>query len=240
MVISELALQREAGRNSFQHTVRHCDARRYFMRTSSACVMVQPLFMADLNRRRRVKDIKLYGRERKEGKLIGRKAFEKRLNTFFDNGYYDVGNEPDFLTSCLYDWIGRPDLSSQQTREIIEKNYSAKRNGLPGNDDSGAMSSWLAFHMMGIYPNAGQPYYLITSPFIKRTILHLANGAQFQIDAKHLSGKNVYIQSATLDGKPFDRAWIYHKDIVRGGTLVLNMGPQPSKWGEKMLPPIFK
>ena len=173
-------------------------------------------------------------------KCGGRKAFEKRLNTFFDNGYYDVGNEPDFLTSCLYDWIGRPDLSSQQTREIIEKNYSAKRNGLPGNDDSGAMSSWLAFHMMGIYPNAGQPYYLITSPFIKRTILHLANGAQFEIDAKHFSGKNVYIQSATLDGKPFDRAWIYHKDIVRGGTLVLNMGPQPSKWGEKMLPPIFK
>ena len=173
-------------------------------------------------------------------KCGGTKAFEERLNTFFENGYYNVGNEPDFLTSCLYHWIGRPGLSSQRTREIIEKSYGVGRNGLPGNDDSGAMSSWLAFHMIGIYPNAGQSYYLITSPFFKGTILHPANGAKFEIDAMHLSGKNVYIQSATLDEKPFGQAWIYHKDIVKGGSLLLIMGPCPSTWGDTILPPTFK
>ncbi len=170
-------------------------------------------------------------------KCGGNKAFEKRLDTFFDNGYYHAGNEHDFLTSCLYHWIGRPDLSSRRTREIIDKRFTSAPDGLPGNDDSGAMSSWLAFHMMGIYPNAGQPYYLITSPFLKKTVLHLENGKQFEILAKNLSGKNVYIQSATLDGRPFNQAWILHKDIVKGGMLVFNMGPRSSKWGDKIMPP---
>jgi putative alpha-1,2-mannosidase len=106
-------------------------------------------------------------------KCGGKDAFEKRLDTFFDCGFYDVGNEPSFLTSCLYHWIGKPELSSQRTRSIIGTYYNSSRAGLPGNDDSGAMSSWLAFHMMGFYPNAGQSYYLITAPYFKQTTLSL-------------------------------------------------------------------
>ncbi len=173
-------------------------------------------------------------------KCGGDEAFLNRLNTFFDKDYYNVGNEPDFLTSCLYHWIGRPDLSSKRTREIVEKNYNSSHAGLPGNDDSGAMSSWLDFHMMGIYPNAGQPYYLITSPFFKQTIIHLENGKEFKIIAHNLSNKNVYIKSALLNGKPFNQAWIEHQDIVNGGELVLEMSAQPSSWGDKILPPLFK
>ncbi len=170
-------------------------------------------------------------------KCGGKEAFQKRLDTFFNNGYYDVGNEPSFLTSCLYHWIGRPDLSSQRTRSIIDQSYNSSRAGLPGNDDSGAMSSWLAFHMMGFYPNAGQPYYLITAPYFKQTVIHLEKGKEFKIIAHNYSDKNVFIKSATLNGKPFDQAWIEHKDIVKGGELIFEMSSKPSEWGSKVLPP---
>jgi predicted alpha-1,2-mannosidase len=173
-------------------------------------------------------------------KCGGKNAFLSRLNTFFDNGYYNVGNEPSFLTSCLYHWIGRPDLSSDRTRAIINKYYNSSRNGIPGNDDSGAMSSWLAFHMTGIYPNAGQSYYLITSPFFKQTVFNLDNNLNFKITAKNLSEKNVYIKSATLNGKPFDTSWIEHSDIIKGGELILEMDSKPSLWGTLVLPPTVK
>ena len=173
-------------------------------------------------------------------KCGGRKAFKKRLDTFFDNGYYDVTNEPCFLTPILYHWIGRPELSSLRVRTIIKKNYNGSPSGLPGNDDSGAMSSWLAFHMMGLYPNAGQPYYFITSPFFKQTVLHLENGKEFKIIARNLSDKNVFIKSAALNGKPFNQAWIEHKDIANGGELVFEMSPDPADWGHNILPPVIK
>lgn len=173
-------------------------------------------------------------------KCGGKDPFLKRLNTFFDNGYYNVGNEPSFLTSCLYHWIGRPDLSSQRTRSIIDKNYNNSRSGIPGNDDSGAMSSWLAFHMMGIFPNAGQSYYLITAPYFPKTVLHLERGKELKIISHNLSGKNVFIKSAALNGKPFNQAWIEHKDIVNGGELVFEMDSVPSNWGFNVPPPTVK
>jgi predicted alpha-1,2-mannosidase len=170
-------------------------------------------------------------------KCGGKDAFEKRLNTFFDCGFYDVGNEPSFLTSCLYHWIGKPEVSSQRTRSIIGTYYNSSQAGLPGNDDSGAMSSWLAFHMMGFYPNAGQSYYLITSPYFKQTTIKLERGKEFKIIAKNFSDKNVFIKSAVLNGKPFNQAWIEHKDIVNGGELVFEMSSQPTSWGKDTLPP---
>jgi len=170
----------------------------------------------------------------------GNDAFRKRLDILFDNGYYNVGNEPSFLSPCLYHWIGRPDLSNKRVRGLILKNYNTSRNGLPGNDDSGAMSSWLAFHMMGLYPNAGQSYYLITAPRFKQTIIHKEKGKDFKIVAKNLSDKNLFITAATLNGHPFDQAWIEHQDIVKGGELVLEMGANPSDWGTRLLPPTTK
>jgi len=168
----------------------------------------------------------------------GNEAFKKRLNTLFDKEFYNVANEPSFLSPNLYHWIGRPDLSSDRIHQIIDKNYNSSRNGIPGNDDSGAMSSWLAFHMMGLYPNAGQPYYLINSPYFKQTVIHQENGKDFTIKAKNLSEKNKYIQSATLNGKPFENAFIEHQDIVKGGVLEFEMVATPSKnWGTKQVPP---
>lgn len=164
-------------------------------------------------------------------------AFKNRLDTFFEKELYDVSNEPSFLAPTMYHWIGRPDLSSDRIRTIIKNNFNSSPNGLPGNDDSGAMSSWLAFHMMGLYPNAGQPYYLINTPLIKETTLQLEAGKSFKISTKNLSDKKRYINSATLNGKPYNKAWILHEDIVNGGELILEMASKPSAWGTTILPP---
>jgi predicted alpha-1,2-mannosidase len=167
----------------------------------------------------------------------GASAFRKRLDILFNRGFYNVGNEPSFLSPDLYHWIGRPDLSSDRIHQIIDASYSSQPNGIPGNDDSGAMSSWLAFHMMGIYPNAGQDYYLINTPYFTSTTIHQENGKDFQIIAHQLSDKNRFIKSATLNGKPFNKSWIEHKDILNGGVLVLEMEASPSSWGSNNLPP---
>ncbi|MFT3738306.1 MAG: GH92 family glycosyl hydrolase [Breznakibacter sp.] len=162
----------------------------------------------------------------------GKEAFLKRLDTFFDRGFYNVTNEPSFLSPNLYHWIGRPDLSSNRIRLIIDKHYNTSRSGIPGNDDSGAMSSWLAFHMMGLYPNAGMPYYLINTPYFKKTVIHQENGKDFSIIANNLNDKNKHIKSAILNGVPFEKAWITHQDIEQGGTLILEMAGKPSAtWG---------
>jgi len=168
----------------------------------------------------------------------GPDAFKKRLDILFDKKFYNVGNEPSFLSPLLYHWIGKPHLSSDRVHQIVDEYFTARRDGIPGNDDSGAMSSWLAFHLMGFYPNAGQPYYLINTPFFEKTILHLENGKSFTLRTINLSPKNKYIKSATLNGKPLEQAWFEHKEMVEGGELVLTMDAMPSTvWGIKSLPP---
>lgn len=170
-------------------------------------------------------------------KTGGDLAFQKRLDTFFDTKLYDVSNEPSFLAPTIYHWIGKPYLSSDRIKGIIKENFNTSRTGLPGNDDSGAMSSWLAFQMMGLYPNAGQPYYLLNTPLIAATTLQLEEGKIFKITTKNLSDKNKYIKSALLNGKPYNQAWILHEDIIKGGELIFEMDSKPSTWGTTILPP---
>lgn len=147
----------------------------------------------------------------------GKETFRKRLDLFFDRKRYNVGNEPSFLTPCLYHWIGRPDLTSDRVQQIIRANYSDKPDGLPGNDDSGAMSSWLAFHMMGLYPNAGQSYYLLHTPLIPEWTMQLANGKSLH---GMIKGKGKYFEKVTLNGKPLEDARLEHADLMQGGELV--------------------
>lgn len=171
-------------------------------------------------------------------KVGGPETFVRRLDAFFAvPGRYDVGNEPGFLTPYLYNWAGRPDKTDEHVRAILAASYHAGLRGLPGNDDSGAMSSWYIFGQIGIFPNAGQPVYLIGSPAYARTVLHLTGGKDFVIEARNLSPKNIYVTSATLDGKPLDRAWLHHSEIAAGGRLVLTMSSAPGTWGHTDLPP---
>lgn len=167
-------------------------------------------------------------------KCGGPEPFEKRLDTFFEKGYFNVNNEPSFMSPCLYHWIGRPDRSGETVRAIIEKNYSDSPTGLPGNDDSGAMSSWLIFNMAGIYPNAGHDYYLIHSPILRQTTFRLPDGKAFTITAEGLSDENRHVTAAYLNGKEYPYSMLRHSDLVNGGELRLVMGNKPSEWGKSV------
>lgn len=163
----------------------------------------------------------------------GAETFRKRLDMFFDRKRYNVGNEPSFLTPCLYHWIGRPDLTSDRVRQIITENYTDQPDGLPGNDDSGAMSSWLAFHMMGLYPNAGQSYYLLHAPLIPEWTLQLSNGK-----ALHgiLKGKGTHFEKVMLNGRLLEDARLEHADLMQGGELVFYVSTKKPKETGKIVP----
>ena len=150
----------------------------------------------------------------------GAEAFRKRLDMFFERKRYNVGNEPSFLTPCLYHWIGRPDLTSDRVRQIVAENYTDNPDGLPGNDDSGAMSSWLAFHMMGLYPNAGQSYYLLHAPMIREWTLQLSNGKTLH---SIVMGKGTHFEKVMLNGRLLTDARLDHSDLMGGGELVFYM-----------------
>ena len=163
----------------------------------------------------------------------GEETFRKRLDLFFDRKRYNVGNEPSFLTPCLYHWIGRPDLTSDRVRKIITDNYNDKPDGLPGNDDSGAMSSWLAFHMMGFYPNAGQNYYLLHAPLIPEWTLQLSNG---KVLHGVIKGKGTHFEEVTLNGKLLTDARIEHSDLMGGGELVFYLSKNSKMAAKELFP----
>lgn len=166
----------------------------------------------------------------------GKEAFKERLDTYFREGYCDSGNEPSFLTTSLYHWAGRPDLTYEAVSRMIENGYDDTEGGLPGNDDSGAMSSWLAFHMMGLYPVSGMDFYLVHTPFLKSVRIDVGGGKYFKIKARGLSKKRKFIKSARLDGKDYPFSTIRHDDIVNGRKLVLRMGSGAGDWGKEMFP----
>jgi putative alpha-1,2-mannosidase len=163
----------------------------------------------------------------------GAEAFRKRLDLFFERKRYNVGNEPSFLTPCLYHWIGRPDLTSNRVRQIISENYTDQPDGLPGNDDSGAMSSWLAFHMLGLYPNAGQSYYLLHAPLIPEWTLQLSNG---KILHGIMKGKGTHFEKVMLNGKILDDARLEHADLMAGGELVFYVSTNRPKEASQLFP----
>lgn len=148
-------------------------------------------------------------------KCGGEEEFEKRLDTFFEHGYYNVANEPSFLTPMLYHWIGKPDKSSELIHKIVRENYSNLPNGLPGNDDGGAMSAWYAFHAMGIYPNAGHGYYLIHTPIVSECSIRLDNGKTFAVK------RSSNIDAPTYNGMRLNDWRITHQQILEGGVLTV-------------------
>jgi predicted alpha-1,2-mannosidase len=180
-------------------------------------------------------------------KCGGKQAFESRLDTFFTHslknkndklGLFQVTNEPGFLTPNLYNYINKQDKTAALVRKILAKFYNTSRSGLPGNDDSGAMSSWCIFQALGFYPNTGQDVYLVSSPTFKEVTIHLENGNSLHLTAQNASPENIYIQSVKLNGKPLNQCWFKHTDIMNGGTLSFFMGNKPSGWSSSgQLPP---
>ena len=148
-------------------------------------------------------------------------------------GNYAQGNEPSFDIAYMYDFAGEPWKTQKMIREIMEVWYGDIPQGIPGDDDQGAMGAWYDFSAMGFYPFCpGNPYYVIGSPVFSKTAIQLANGKTFTIKADNVSVRHKYIQSATLNGKPLNKPWFTQKDLEKGGTLELRMGPRPNKkWG---------
>ncbi len=153
----------------------------------------------------------------------GKEAFIKRLDTFFANKHYNVANEPSFMTPYLYHWAGRPDLSVARIWQIVNDNYDDSPNGLPGNDDSGAMSSWLVFNMLGIYPVAGQNLYVIGSPMVPEYTVHLPNGKNLKVVRK---------------GNRWERKFVTHEVLISGGKLVLPCIPSVDKIVDNSIEPL--
>ncbi len=170
-------------------------------------------------------------------KCGGRDAFVARLDIFFGKNYFQMSNEPGFLTPCLYNYAGRPDKTAETVTRLLKTHYSDKPDGLPGNDDSGAMSSWYAFQMMGFFPVAGQDVYLFGTPKFSRSSISLGSGKTLVIIAENLSEKNIYITAADLNGKPLEQNWFRHSDISSGGTIHLIMADKPTSWGVRNPPP---
>ena len=167
----------------------------------------------------------------------GPEAADKQLDQHFAGGHNVHKNEPSHHYGYLYDYTGKPWKTQAKVREIAGKEYSADAAGLDGDDDCGQMSAWYLFTAMGMYPvNPAGGDYMIGSPLFTRMSLKLANGKTFSVVADGNSRTNLYIQSATLDGKPLDRPVITWEDIQAGSTLRLVMGAKPSPWASKWRP----
>jgi predicted alpha-1,2-mannosidase len=171
------------------------------------------------------------------GRFGGDSGFTAWLDQLFDSGQYNAGNEPDLLAPYLYLHAGRPDRTADRVRAVLGTAYGSGRDGLPGNDDAGALSSWYAWSAMGLYPNAGQPFYYIGSPIFRRVRIDQGPGRTFEIDAPATSARNRYVRSATLGGRRIGRAWLDHREVARGGHLRLEMGPTRSDWATVERPP---
>lgn len=174
--------------------------------------------------------------------LGGPQTFVKRLDYLHESGLIYIGNEPSFLTVFQYHYAGRPALSAKRAHVYVPSQFSDSNSGIPGNDDSGAMGSFTAFTMTGLFPNPGQNVYLITPPFFESvSFTHPLNGKVATIRNVNFDTAyaNIYIQSATLDGKPYTRNWIGHEFFTEGQTLVLSLGKNESSWGTRAadLPP---
>ena len=153
------------------------------------------------------------------------------------NDYYNHANEPVHHVPFLFNRLGAPWLTQEWSRRICARAYHNTVEGLVGNEDVGQMSAWYVLAASGLHPVCpGDTRYEITSPVFSRIELRLApqfaTGQSFTVVAKNNSAANVYIQSARLNGRPYLRCWLDHADIMAGGVLELEMGPEPNKkWG---------
>lgn len=148
-------------------------------------------------------------------------------------GQYAHGNEPSQHIAYLYNYAGAPWKTQERIHQIMTGLFNNTPDGISGNEDCGQMSAWYIFSSMGFYPVCpGSLEYVIGKPGLKKAIINLESGKTFTIVANNLSDKNIYIQSVKLNGRKYERSFVRHEDIVRGGTLVFEMGAEPNKsWG---------
>ena len=174
--------------------------------------------------------------------LGGPDTFVARLNYLHESGLLYIGDEQGFLPVFQYHYAGRPGLSANRSHAYIPSQFNTTLAGIPGNDDSGAMGSFVALSMMGLFPNPGQNVYLITPPYFEEvniTNRQTGNIATIRNTNFDPTYQAIYIQSATLNGTAYTNNWIDHSFFLNGGILELELGLNESSWGtrEVDLPP---
>jgi predicted alpha-1,2-mannosidase len=181
--------------------------------------------------------------------LGGREQFARKLDELFTAdskttgreqaditgliGQYAHGNEPSHHMAYLYNYVGQPWKTQSRIASIMDQFYKPQPDGLIGNEDCGQMSAWYVLSAAGFYPvTPGETIYAIGSPLFPEVRFNLDNGKSFVIRTVNASHRNVYIQSATLNGKVYNKSFLLHQDLMAGGELVFVMGSQPNvKWG---------
>ena len=179
------------------------------------------------------------GREKFAGKLDQMFAAESRttgreqVDITGLIGQYAHGNEPSHHMAYLYNYVGQPWKTQSRVRQIMDEFYKPDPDGLIGNEDCGQMSAWYVLSAAGFYPvTPGSTLYAIGSPLFPEVRFNLENGKGFVVRAVNASERNVYIQSATLNSRPYNKSYIRHGDLMNGGELVFQMGPRPNLlWG---------
>ena len=175
--------------------------------------------------------------------MDGRDSFVRKLDTLFSApsetegmgevldvtgliGQYVHGNEPSHHVIYFYPQVGHPEKAAERIREVFDKFYLPKPDGLCGNDDCGQMSGWYVFSAMGFYPfNPCGGEYIIGAPQVPKVTIK-AGTRRFTVVAKNLSRENKYVKSVSLNGRPLSGWKIRHADIMHGGELVFEMGPR--------------
>jgi predicted alpha-1,2-mannosidase len=160
----------------------------------------------------------------------GAPIHEMREMEIAEMGQYAHGNQPIQHMPYLYCYAGEPWKTQQHVRRILRKLYSADENGLPGDDDQGQTSAWFVMSALGFYSVCpGTDQYVLGSPLFEEATISLENGKQFVIHAAGNSDENCYILSARLNGRPWPHNFVRHQDILAGGRLDLQMGPEPNR-----------
>lgn len=144
-------------------------------------------------------------------------------------GWYAHGNEPGHHVAYLYAYAGQPWRTQQRLKQIMDTQYKATPDGLAGNDDLGQMSAWYVFTALGFYPvTPGSNQYIIGRPFLPRATLNLEGGKRFTVIADGLDAAHPYVGNVLFNGKPLDRAYLTHAQIMAGGELRFTMQAQPN------------
>jgi predicted alpha-1,2-mannosidase len=177
--------------------------------------------------------------------LGGEKKFNERLDQFFVTeapategkladltgliGQYAHGNEPSHHIAYLYNFTGQQWKTAEKARYIMKNFYPDNQDGIIGNEDCGQMSAWYVFSSMGFYPvfpASGE--YIIGSPVVNKATIKTTSGKPFTVQAINNSDTNIYIQSITLDGKPYTKSYIAHSEMMKGGLMKIIMGSKPN------------
>jgi len=187
------------------------------------------------------------------GMTGGRKKLEEKLDKLFSEnsqttgrdqsdisgliGQYAHGNEPSHHIIYLYNFAGAAHKTQEKVHQVMNEMYHDAPDGLAGNEDCGQMSAWYVLSAMGFYPvTPGTADYIIGTPLFEEVVIHLENGKTFSIKGDRVDDKNFYVQSASLNDKPYTRSSLSYSDIVRGGALKFNMGSEPSAFGANDFP----